>query len=59
MTEEKVKSIIEAMQGITYQEWKKLSHVIDVYFNNEIAMQGNKIPMADPEVIMDSYKRLF
>ena len=29
MKDEKLKAIIEAMQGITYLEWKKLRHVIE------------------------------
>lgn len=59
MKDEKLKAIIEAMQGITYLEWKKLRHVIERKFDSEASMQRNKIKMASPEVIIDSYKHLF
>lgn len=59
ITDEKLRLILEAMQGITYLEWKKLKHVIDRKFDSEASMQGNKIKMASPEVIIDSYKHLF
>lgn len=45
--------ILESMQGNTQIEWKKLRHVIDACFNNEAAIQKNKILMARPEVIAD------
>lgn len=57
--EEKLRLILDAMQGITYLEWKKLSHVIEKRFNFEASMQENEIKMASPEVVMDSYKRSF
>lgn len=59
MNEEKVKHILEAMQGITYLEWNKLSHVIDVTFKSEASKESNKIEIASPEVIASKYKRLF
>lgn len=59
MTDEKMKLIIEAMQGITYLEWEKLKHVIERKFDSEASMQRNKIKMASPGVIIDSYKELF
>lgn len=59
MDETKMNCILESMQGITQLEWKKLKHVIDAYFNNEAAIQKNKILIARPEVIADLYKWLF
>lgn len=59
MDEAKVKNILEVMQGITYLEWEKLKHAIDSQFDSEASMQRNKIKMASPEVVIDSYKRLF
>ena len=59
MDETKINRILESMQGVTYLEWEKLKHVIDTYFNSEATMQKNKILMARPEVIIDSFKRLF
>ena len=58
MDEKKIDCILKSMQGITYMEWEKLKHVIDVHFNNEATIQKNNILMARPEVIIDSYKRL-
>lgn len=58
MKDEKLKAIIEAMQGITYLEWEKLRHVIERKFDSEASMQRNKIKMTSPEVIIDSYKNL-
>ncbi len=57
--EKKIKSILDAMQGVTLQEWEKLRQVIDVNFKNEAAIQNAQIPMASPEKLMDSYKMLF
>lgn len=61
MNEEKIKLILEAMQGITYSEWKKLSHIIDVTFKAEADNQSNKIEIASPEKIVNNpaYKGLF
>ncbi len=59
MDETKMHQILEAMQGITHLEWEKLKHAIDTYFNSEATKQKNKILMARPEVIIDSFKRLF
>lgn len=61
MNEEKVKLILEAMQGITYLEWKKLSHIIDITFKAETDNQSNKIEIASPEKIVNNpaYKGLF
>lgn len=51
--------ILHAMDGITYLEWTKLKHVIDRKFDSEASQQRNRIKMASPEVIIDSYKQLF
>lgn len=59
MTGEKMQLILQAMDGITYLEWTKLKHVIDRKFDNEASIQRNRIKMASPEVIIDSYKQLF
>ncbi len=59
MTDEKIKSIIEAMQGITFLEWKKLKHVVDRRFEDEASQQKNRIKMESPEVIIRSYKESF
>ncbi len=59
MDETKLNVILESMQGITHMEWRKIEHVIDVWFENEATIQKNEILMARPEIIIDSYKRLF
>ncbi len=59
INEEKMNEILQSVQGITYLEWRKLSHSIEQYFNNEATMQGNKIIMASPEILINLYKRLF
>lgn len=59
MEEEKLRLIFKSMQGVTYPEWKKLSHVIDCYFSSEASAREKEIKMESPEVIMNSYKRLF
>lgn len=59
MAEEKMRLILQAMDGITYLEWTKLKHVIDRKFNNEASIQRNKIKMASPEAIINSYQQLF
>lgn len=59
MEKAKMNFILESMQGITQSEWEKLKYVIDACFNNEAAIQKNKILMARPEVVADLYKQLF
>lgn len=59
MEDKKLKAILQDMEGITYLEWQKLKHVVDVYFNNETAKQNNKILLADSKTLADLYNRLF
>ncbi len=54
MGEEKIRLILEAMQGLTYLEWRKLSHVIEERFSAEAGKQSNKIVIASPDEIMSS-----
>lgn len=49
MDKRKRHEIYEALQGITYIEWKKLRHSIDRSFETEAARQENKIEIAAPE----------
>ncbi len=58
MSEEKIDSILQAMQGITYLEWKKLSHAIDKFFESEASKQSNKIELATPEKAKKFYNLL-
>lgn len=51
--------ILEAMQGITYLEWKKLKHCIDTMFNADTNVAANRVPLAGAEKIVEAYKREF
>jgi hypothetical protein len=59
LEDEKLKVIFECVQGLTFLEWQKLKQAIDDNFRSEATKQNNKIPMAAPEKLMDSYERLF
>ena len=43
MNEQKMRAILEAMNGITYLEWKKLSHNIEQRFKAEAGKQSNNM----------------
>lgn len=47
--EKKRQQIFEALQGITYLEWQKLSHAIEKSFHAEATKQTNRIEIAAPE----------
>ena len=51
--------VIEAMEGISYRDWKKLSHVIERKFSAEAKRAEEEIKIASADEIVDSYKRLF
>lgn len=51
--------ILEAMQGITYSEWKKLRHCVDTRFNADTNTAANRVPLADAEKIIEAYRREF
>ena len=59
MTEEKLKLILKNMKGITYLEWKKLSHCIDTLFNADASAVTNSVPLADAERIVETYQKEF
>ena len=54
-----MKKILEAMQGLSYLEWKKLSHVVDANFKSRASQQANKLEIASPEEIINSLEILF
>jgi hypothetical protein len=56
---EKQKEVIKAMQGMTYLEWVKLSHVINIQFDAEASEIKNALEFHDLEVIEAKYERLF
>lgn len=55
MTEEKMRLILEAMQGITFLEWRKLRHVIDGRFEADASAVTRKMPLADVDTIVKDY----
>lgn len=57
MTEEKIKNILKAMDGITYLEWKKIQDCIEKSFQSEVRSLKNKIQIATPEEIIEKYQR--
>jgi len=59
VNEQKLNTILEAMQGITYLEWKKLSHVINARFDADVSIVSNKITLADADKIIEAYNREF
>lgn len=59
MTEKKMRLILKAMRGITYLEWKKLRHYIDVRFDADTSVAANYVPLADAEKIAEDYKHEF
>ena len=56
MGEKSMRDIYEALQGITYLEWKKLSHAINRHFESEASKQENNILIGSPEELEKSYK---
>lgn len=56
---EKQKEVIKAMQGMTYLEWVKLSHVINVRFDTEANAIKNELVIAEPGIIAAKYKQLY
>ena len=56
MTKEQLKKIMDAMQGITYLDWEKLSLCISTVFNAEISKQANETRLTDSERVIEEYK---
>ncbi len=47
--DEKTLRILNAMQGITYKEWMKISNIVDMHFKNRANQQLNEIVIASPD----------
>lgn len=56
MTKEQLKKIMDAMQGITYLDWEKLSLCISTIFKAEISKQANGTRLTDSERVIEEYK---
>lgn len=59
MNEDKIKTIIESLKGINQNEWFKLKHTIDQYFDIEASKQVNGILITSSNEIIELYKKLF
>ena len=59
MNKEKIKEIVSAMDGLTYSDWNKLKHVIDVKFSAEASKIANKTVIASADEIVEEFKKLF
>lgn len=59
LEKEKMRLILNAMQGITYLEWQKLRHCIDVRFSADANAAANKMPLADADQIIETYHSKF
>ncbi len=57
MNEEKMKEILEAMQGISYLEWTKIRFIIDRVFDSEADNYKRNLQIAAPEKIVSRYKQ--
>lgn len=55
--DEKAMKVLEAMQGMTYQEWLIISRIVDTHFRIRANQQMNEIVIASPEEVMEC-KRL-
>lgn len=55
----KMQSILEAMQGLTYSDWKKLKHCIDRRFTADTSAAANRILLADADTIVGDYLHEF
>ncbi len=56
--DEKTLRILNAMQGVTYKEWMKISNIVDIHFKNRANQQLNEIVIASPVEVMKSAKLL-
>lgn len=55
---EKQKEVIKAMQGMTYLEWVKLSHIINIKFGNEADKIKKGLEVASLEDFENDYNWL-
>lgn len=55
MSDQKLESILKAMDGITYLEWDKLKMSIDSYFKREASKQNRDIPLTCDNQIEKEY----
>lgn len=51
MKKEQLDQILKAIDGITYSDWGKLVHCIDLSFKREISKQNNTVLLTDLEEV--------
>lgn len=56
--DEKVMKVVDALNGITFQDWIKIKQSVDAAFSSKTARLQNSISIS-PEEVMTSYLRLF
>lgn len=59
MKEEKIRTVFKALENINQNEWLKLKHTIDQYFDIEASKQANSIFITSSNEMMNFYSRLF
>ncbi len=59
MVTERMQKAFDAMQGMTYLEWSKFSHVIDRYYEAETAQRKIGIALSGSEGLPEMFRRLF
>ena len=59
MTEENMRTILDAMQGLNFLEWNKLKDCIDAQFRKESSNRNRGILISDTDTIVTEYKRNF
>jgi len=52
----KLNKILEALRGVTYAKWNKLSMCIDEYFKAEASKRNKMIQLTDLNNIVEKYK---
>lgn len=53
------KKYIDALKGITYEEWLKLSTVMNRYFENEVRKSYSKIELTDNKQVENLIRSQF
>lgn len=55
---EKAKKVLDAMEGMTYLEWTKISFLIDQHFKKRASKMNNGIQIGSPEEVLEDHKWL-
>lgn len=55
MTREQLTTILNALKGLSYLDWNRLSMVIESYYQKEAHRQNNRILLEDLDYVVDGY----